>query len=52
MFYSVATAVGIEIRTSTDRTAWTLIGVVWPDGASWTDEYTGAVKRVRIAIQY
>ena len=36
-----ATAVGIEIRTSTDRTAWTLIGKVWPNGASWTDQYTG-----------
>ncbi|PFH53887.1 glycoside hydrolase family 43 protein [Amanita thiersii Skay4041] len=36
-----STAVGIEIRTSTDRTAWTLIGKVWPNGASWTDKYTG-----------
>lgn len=36
-----ATAVGIEIRTSTDRIAWTLVGKVWPNGASWTDAYTG-----------
>lgn len=37
---AVATAPGIEIRTSTDRTAWTLVGKVWPNGASWTDTYT------------
>jgi arabinan endo-1,5-alpha-L-arabinosidase len=37
----VATAPGIEIRTSTDRTAWTLVGKVWPNGAPWTDQYTG-----------
>lgn len=37
----VATGVGIEIRTSTDRTAWTYTGLVWPSGASWTDQYTG-----------
>lgn len=40
-YFVFSTGVGIEIRTSTDRTAWTLEGVVWPDGASWTDEYTG-----------
>jgi hypothetical protein len=38
---TAATGVGIEIRTSTDRTAWTKVGVVWPNGASWTDAYTG-----------
>ena len=36
-----ATAPGIEIRTSTDRTAWTYVGKVWPNGASWTNTYTG-----------
>lgn len=37
-----ATAPGIEIRTSTDRTAWTLTGLVFPNGAAtWTDAYTG-----------
>jgi hypothetical protein len=36
-----ATAVGIQIITSTDRTAWTYAGLVWPSGASWTDTYTG-----------
>lgn len=35
-----ATAPGISIATSTDRTAWSHKGVVWPNGASWTDEYT------------
>ncbi len=36
-----ATGVGLEIRTSTDRTAWTMTGLVFPNGASWTDPYTG-----------
>ncbi|KAJ7242826.1 glycoside hydrolase family 43 protein [Mycena haematopus] len=39
-YFVFSTAPGIEIRTSPDRTAWTLIGLVWPDGASWTDKYT------------
>lgn len=38
---TTATSVGLEIRTSTDRTAWSLVGKVWPNGASWTDKYTG-----------
>ncbi|PFH47631.1 glycoside hydrolase family 43 protein [Amanita thiersii Skay4041] len=33
--------VGIEIRTSTNRTAWNFVGKVWPKGAPWTDKYTG-----------
>ncbi|KAF5361685.1 hypothetical protein D9758_007337 [Tetrapyrgos nigripes] len=40
-YFVFSTAVGLEIRTSTDRTAWTLEGVVWPDGAPWTDAFTG-----------
>ncbi|KAF8887172.1 glycoside hydrolase family 43 protein [Infundibulicybe gibba] len=40
-YFIFSTAVGLEIRTSTDRTAWTLVGKVWPNGASWTDAYTG-----------
>ncbi|KAG6837620.1 hypothetical protein H0H93_006141 [Arthromyces matolae] len=40
-YFVFSTGVGIEIRTSTDRTAWTKKGVVWPNGASWTDAYTG-----------
>ncbi|KAK7468408.1 hypothetical protein VKT23_002923 [Stygiomarasmius scandens] len=40
-YFLFSTAPGIEIRTSTDRIAWTLQGVVWPDGAPWTDEFTG-----------
>jgi len=40
-YWVFSTGVGLEIRTSTDRTAWTLEGLVWPNGASWTDEYTG-----------
>jgi len=40
-YFVFSTAPGIQIRTSPDRTAWTLVGVVWPDGAPWTDQYTG-----------
>ena len=37
-----ATGVGIEIRTSPDRTAWTLVGTVWATNqATWTNAYTG-----------
>jgi len=43
-YFVFSTAPGIQIRTSPDRTAWTLIGVVWPNGASWTDEYTGTTN--------
>lgn len=40
--YIVAsTAPGIALRTSTDRTNFTYSGLVFPDGASWTDDYTG-----------
>ncbi|KAL5508659.1 hypothetical protein ACEPAH_6278 [Sanghuangporus vaninii] len=40
-YFIFSTGKGLEIRTSTDRTAWTLEGLVWPDGAPWTDEFTG-----------
>ncbi|KAJ3484685.1 hypothetical protein NLI96_g5469 [Meripilus lineatus] len=40
-YWVFSTGVGIEIRTSTDRVAFTKVGVVWPNGASWTDQYTG-----------
>ncbi|KAJ7246379.1 glycoside hydrolase family 43 protein [Mycena rebaudengoi] len=40
-YFVFSTAPGIEIRTSPDRIAWTLVGKVWPNGASWTDQYTG-----------
>ncbi|KAJ7725374.1 glycoside hydrolase family 43 protein [Mycena metata] len=43
-YFVFSTAPGIQIRTSPDRTAWTLVGVVWPNGASWTDEYTGTTN--------
>ncbi|KAJ3878990.1 arabinanase [Lentinula edodes] len=43
-YYVFSTGVGIEIRTSPDRTAWTLAGLVWPNGASWTDPYTGTTN--------
>ncbi|KAH8795933.1 glycoside hydrolase family 43 protein [Flagelloscypha sp. PMI_526] len=40
-YWIFSTGVGLEIRTSTDRTAWSKVGLVWPSGASWTDAYTG-----------
>jgi arabinan endo-1,5-alpha-L-arabinosidase len=40
-YFLFSTAVGIAIRTSTDRTKWSYQGVVWPSGASWTAPYTG-----------
>ncbi|KAF9496069.1 glycoside hydrolase family 43 protein [Pleurotus eryngii] len=39
-WFVFSTAPGLEIRTSTDRVAWTLVGKVWPNGAPWTDTYT------------
>ena len=36
-----ATAPGIDLRTSTNRTAFTYTGKAFPNGASWTDAYTG-----------
>jgi arabinan endo-1,5-alpha-L-arabinosidase len=42
-YFLFSTAPGIAIRTSTDRTAWTYSGVMWPNGgATWTNEYTGS----------
>jgi len=41
-YWLFSTAPGLEIRTSTDRTAWTLIGTVWASGQdTWTNTYTG-----------
>lgn len=41
-YFLFSTAVGISIKTSTDRTAWTDVGTVWASGqATWTDSYTG-----------
>ncbi|OBZ71225.1 hypothetical protein A0H81_08430 [Grifola frondosa] len=38
------TGTGLEIRTSTDRTAWTFVGLIWPNGAGWTDSYMETSK--------
>ncbi|KAG7088888.1 hypothetical protein E1B28_012835 [Marasmius oreades] len=40
-YWVFSTGQGIPIRSSTDRTAFKLEGKVWPNGASWTDKYTG-----------
>ncbi|KAF8587037.1 glycoside hydrolase family 43 protein [Ramaria rubella] len=40
-YWLFSTAVGIEIRTSTDRVEWSLIGTVWaPDQDTWTNNFT------------
>ncbi|KAJ8081161.1 hypothetical protein PM082_018004 [Marasmius tenuissimus] len=41
-YWLFATAPGISIRSSTDRTDFKLEGTVWPNGAPWTDEYTNS----------
>jgi arabinan endo-1,5-alpha-L-arabinosidase len=40
-YYLYSTGNGIEIRTSTDRTAFRRVGSVWPNGASWAYPFTG-----------
>ncbi|KAF9534495.1 secreted arabinase [Crepidotus variabilis] len=40
-YYLLGTAAGIDIKTSKDRTNWTYLGKMFPNGASWTDKYTG-----------
>ncbi|KAF9064781.1 glycoside hydrolase family 43 protein [Rhodocollybia butyracea] len=43
-YFVYSTAPGLQILTSTDRTAFTFAGTVWPNGASWTDVYTGTTN--------
>ncbi|KZV75680.1 glycoside hydrolase family 43 protein [Peniophora sp. CONT] len=45
-YFLFSTAPGIEIRTSTDRTAWTLRGTVWTVGSepSGTTSFTGSAS--------
>ncbi|TDL15577.1 arabinanase [Rickenella mellea] len=45
-YWVFSTGTGLDIRTSTDRTAWTRVGVVWPNGAPWTDAYTNTTNGV------
>jgi arabinan endo-1,5-alpha-L-arabinosidase len=44
VYYLFSTHNGIEIRTSTDRTAFTRVGSVLPNGATWASAYTSNVK--------
>jgi arabinan endo-1,5-alpha-L-arabinosidase len=44
VYYLFSTHNGIEIRTSTDRTAFTLAGSVLPNGATWATAYSSNVK--------
>lgn len=44
-YFVFATAVGIGIRTSTDRISWTFEGTVWSTNEdTWTDEYTNTTN--------
>lgn len=36
-----STGTNVQLKTSTDRTAWRNAGAVFPGGASWTTPYTG-----------
>lgn len=40
-YFLYSTGNGIDIRTSTDRTAFRRVGAVWPNGASWAFPFTG-----------
>lgn len=40
-YYLFSTGSGLEIRTSTDRVAFSLVGQVLPNGASWAAPFTG-----------
>ncbi|KAG8843940.1 hypothetical protein FRB96_003681 [Tulasnella sp. 330] len=45
LYWLFSTGNGIEIRTSPDRIAFTLVGQVFPAGGySWTDTYTGTTS--------
>jgi hypothetical protein len=44
-----ATGPGVPIRTSTDRKHWVKAGQVFPNGANWTDPYTGPDKYDQLA---
>ena len=39
-----STGTNLELRTSADRVNWRAAGVVWPNGASWTDPFTGGSR--------
>ncbi|KAF9260955.1 glycoside hydrolase family 43 protein [Marasmius fiardii PR-910] len=40
-YWVYSTGQGIPVRSSRDRTAFKLEGKVWPNGAPWTDRFTG-----------
>ncbi|MDQ3789893.1 MAG: family 43 glycosylhydrolase, partial [Actinomycetota bacterium] len=40
-YFLFSTGEGIEIRTSTDRTAFRRAGSAFPNGASWAHPFTG-----------
>lgn len=42
----VSTGNGLDVRTSTDRVAFRRIGSVWPNGAPWTESFTGGSRNL------
>jgi arabinan endo-1,5-alpha-L-arabinosidase len=45
VYYLFSTGTGLQIRTSTDRAAFTLAGQVLPNGATWAGQFTGGNTR-------
>ncbi|KAI0785424.1 glycoside hydrolase family 43 protein [Irpex lacteus] len=45
-YFVFSTATGLEIRTSPDRTSWTLIGTVWDPAPEATNQFTGTTNGV------
>lgn len=43
-----STGDNLQIRSSKDRTSFTRIGSVWPDGAPWTEPYTSPADRTAL----
>jgi arabinan endo-1,5-alpha-L-arabinosidase len=42
----VSTGTNLDIRTSTDRTNFRRVGSAFPNGASWTDPFTGGSRHL------
>ncbi|RYP69323.1 hypothetical protein DL770_008266 [Monosporascus sp. CRB-9-2] len=45
-YLAAYTGDNVQLKTSTDRTAWRNAGPVFPDGAPWTTPYTGGARNL------
>ncbi|RYP82663.1 hypothetical protein DL769_001570 [Monosporascus sp. CRB-8-3] len=45
-YIAAYTGDNVQLKTSTDRTAWRNAGAVFPNGAPWTTAYTGGAKNL------